>query len=587
MCGIMGYAGAGNAAAIVYNGLLRLEYRGYDSAGIAVMSDGKIKTAKKRGRVKELSAFCGELAGNVGIGHTRWATHGRPSDKNAHPHSSGKITLVHNGIIENYPKLKEELIASGGKFASETDSEVAAKLVDKNYDGDILEALIKSCKMLEGSYALMVMCEDFDGIAVAKYKSPVIIGLGDGGNFCASDEPALAGLCPGICVLEDGDFALITADEVKIFDSDGKRVERAVLENLAEEKSLDLCGYPHYMLKEINESPAAVRNTASAFSSCGKACEILSGAKRIILTGCGTAYHAALMGKRYIENFSSVHARADFAGELRYASRTAEEGDVLVAVTQSGETADTVEAARLYGSFGAKVLAVTNSPHSAITRIADGVVYADSGAEICVAATKSYSAQLAALYLCACVAAGGDVKAREEELFACSDMLRSFIERTDVRRLAERCSKSSAVYFLGRDLDYCAALEGSLKLKEVSYVFSAGYPAGELKHGTLALVDGKVACVFSITDPALAEKSASAVEQVLSRGGAAAVLTDIDGVKEEFGGRAEIISLPACGKYLAPLFSAAVMQLLAYRTAVILGRDPDKPRNLAKSVTVE
>lgn len=589
MCGIIGYAGCDCAAKIVYDGLQKLEYRGYDSAGIAVMNYGRIEVIKSVGRVQKLNTYAQILEGNVAIGHTRWATHGKPCKANAHPHSAGGITLVHNGIIENYAELKAKLQADGEIFVSETDSEVIARLINRFYDGNLLDAVIKCADMLKGSYALLVICEGKQEIVAAKYRSPVIIGLGDGCNYCASDEPALAGKCANVCVLEDGDFAKITAREVKIYDKSGKRVTRDIIPNTAEPAALSLGGYPHYMLKELWESPATVKNTISAIcENVGEIKSALSEADKIILTGCGTAYHAALVGKRYFEEIAGVPAEVEYAGELRYNSPVISGNTALIAVTQSGETADTVEAARLFKSLGAKILAVTNSLHSEITRIADVVVPVVAGSEICVAATKSYSGQLAALYLLALqLAEKGVAEKYCSELKKAPELILQTLQDIDIYALAEMCARARSVYFLGRGIDYAVALEGSLKLKEVSYLSGGGYPAGELKHGTLALIDSGTLSAFIINDPAIAAKGANAVEQTLSRGGMVAVITGLPDVQAQFAGRAEVIKLPECGKYLSPFVSAAALQYLAYRTAVTLDRDPDKPRNLAKSVTVE
>ncbi len=588
MCGIMGYIGGGDAAVKVYEGLKRLEYRGYDSAGGAFISDGGIEVVKKEGRVEKLLPFLKSVKSSVGIGHTRWATHGVPSDANAHPHRAGKIALVHNGIIENYAELKSALIAEGARFMSDTDSEVAAHLLAKNYRGDLVSALAATVKLLKGSYALMAICESENTIAVARYKSPLIIGYGNGENFCASDEPALSGLCDEITVLEDGDVASVTPLGVSIFNSDGERVERKILPNLAVCASLGLDGCEHYMLKELRESPLTVEATVKAFASVrDELAKVLSGADRIVLTGCGTAYHAALIGKRYIESFARLPVECETAGEFRYKNPVIDGRTAVFAVSQSGETADTVEAARLAVSYGAKVVAVTNSRYSQLTRLADVSVPVAAGPEICVAATKSYIGQIVALYLCACVLSGDEETERICALKKMTALCAVTLESLDIRPLAHICASSSGVYFMGRDLDYAVALEGSLKLKEVSYVAGEGYPSGELKHGTLALIDINTTSVFIITDAELAGKSENAVEQVLSRGGKVAVITNVQEVKERLSGKMPAISLPECDKYLSPLLSAVAVQLLAYRTAVILKRDPDKPRNLAKSVTVE
>lgn len=589
MCGIVGYIGCENAAEIILGGLKRLEYRGYDSAGAAFLSDGKIQLVKKQGRVEKLAPFLKDVRSHAGIGHTRWATHGVPSDANAHPHLAGGIAVVHNGIIENYAELKAALISDGAKFLSDTDSEVVAHLLAKNYGGSLIEAMRKTARLLEGSYALMAICEGENKIVVARYKSPLIVGYGDGGNFVASDEPALAGLCENISILEDGDVAEITADSVKIFDKFFKPVVRAKEPNLAVSASLGLDGCPHYMLKELRETPLSVEATARAFAGVKDGlATVLKGVKRVVLTGCGTAYHAALIGKRYVECFARIPAECETAGEFRYKNPVIDRDTAVFAVSQSGETADTVEAARLALSLGAKVIAVTNSHRSELTRLATAVVPVAAGPEICVAATKSYTGQIAALYLSAAVLAGDEVYSEcAEKIKAMPAVISETLESLDMRSLAHICASSSGVYFLGRDLDYAVALEGSLKLKEISYVAGEGYPAGELKHGTLALIDVNTTSVVLITDKGLAGKSENAVEQVLSRGGKVTVITNIEEVEKRFVGKLPLVSLPACDKFLSPLLSAVAVQMLAYKAAAVLGREIDKPRNLAKSVTVE
>lgn len=588
MCGIIGYIGGGDAVKTVYGGLKRLEYRGYDSAGAAFLTDGKIRVYKKQGRVEKLYPLLDGVRSRIGIGHTRWATHGVPSDTNAHPHRAGGIAVVHNGIIENYAALKAELISDGAKFVSDTDSEVIAHLLLKNYNGDLTEALFKTVKLLKGSYALMAICEYEEKIAVARYKSPLILGYGNGENFCASDEPALYGLSEKITVLEDGDLAEITAKSVKIFDKNFKRAERETEPNLAVSASLGLDGCPHYMLKELRETPLSVEATARAFKGVkDKLVSALSGVKRFVFTGCGTAYHAALCGKRYIESFARIPAECETAGEFRYKNPVLGEDTAVIAVSQSGETADTVEAAGLARSLGAKVVAITNSHRSQLTRLADVVVPVAAGPEICVAATKSYTGQIAALYLLAAAVAGEKFyNDCAEKLSLTPALISATLESLDMRSLAHLCASSSGVYFLGRDLDYAVALEGSLKLKEISYVPGEGYPAGELKHGTLALINVNTTSVVIITDKVLAEKSENAIEQVLSRGGKVAVITNVNGVRERFSDLPTVV-LPECDKYLSPLLAAVAVQLLAYKAAAVLGREIDKPRNLAKSVTVE
>ncbi len=587
MCGIMGYTGGGAAAKIVYDGLKRLEYRGYDSAGISVLCGNEIKTVKRLGRVSALGGLLGKMHGGTGIGHTRWATHGKPSDENAHPHNAGVFSIVHNGIIENYSQLKAEYF-SDENFLSDTDSEVIAKLLDKFYDGDLTSALARVCGLLRGSYAIAVMCAKSDGFAVAKRGSSVVIGYGENENFAASDLPALAGLCKNVAVLNDGDIALLTANDVAIFDENLQGVIREIVPNPATPADLELNGNPHYMLKEIREVPAAIERTRLSYayveSSVKKAME---GVDRVIITGCGTAYNSGLAAKRYIESFARIPAEAEIAGEFRYKNPVITPNTAVIAVSQSGETADTVEAAELALSLGAKVIAVTNSPYSRLTRCADVVVPVEAGCEICVAATKSYSGQITALYMIARTLAGSSVQSSAEIIAPFPALCAQITESEDIDGLADMCARSYGTYFLGRDIDYAVAQEGSLKLKEISYVPSEGYPAGELKHGTLALIDIRTVSVFIITGKSLAGKCSNAVEQVLSRKGKAAVITNVAEVAERFKGRAYVVEIPSCDEWLSPLVSSVVLQLLAYKTALLLDRDPDKPRNLAKSVTVE
>lgn len=585
MCGIIGYAGAENAVDIVYRGLINLEYRGYDSAGAAFVTDGEITVFKRRGRVEKLAPLLKGLTAHLGIGHTRWATHGAPSDINAHPHTSGKITLVHNGIIENYSELKAELERGGAVFKSQTDSEVIAALMSANYGGDILDALQKTVRRLKGSYAIMAIADGGQSIAVARHRSPVVIGYGENGYYCASDEPVLSGECGEVSFLKDGDFALINADGVRIFDGELREVEREKHKNLAKSGSLELGGVAHYMLKELRQSSAAIKNTASAFAEAeDKIRGELAGVNRLVIIGCGTAYHAGLIGKAYIEELARMPAEAETAGEFRYKNPIIDKNTAVVAVSQSGETADTLEGARLAKALGAHVIAVTNAPYSQLTRIADAVVPVCAGAEICVAATKSYTGQIVALYMLALVLAG---KRAGDGLSLLPDICKSAVENADIYALSRLCAFSKGVYFLGRGLDYAVALEASLKLKEVSYIPSEGYPAGELKHGTLALIDNATVSVFIATDDSLTDKYKNSVEQVISRGGIAAIVTNVDGLASGFKGRAHIVKLPSCPRLLSPVVTAAAVQLLAYETAVSLNLNPDKPRNLAKSVTVE
>ena len=587
MCGIVGITGMKGAVGAVYERLKFLEYRGYDSAGIASLADGRFHTCKRRGRVYSLAGDIKSLHGTTAIGHTRWATHGKPCDENAHPHVCGEFAVVHNGIIENYSELKEKYFG-GITFNSETDSEVVVRLLNLFYDGDILSTIKRTTSLLSGSYALVILCTHFDGIIVAKNKSPAIIGYGESTSFVASDAPALAGLCDEITILSDGDICLLSEGKVSIFDSDLKEIIREKVGNPAKPSALDLNGCPHYMLKEIREVPLSITKTCDAYiCTADKLKDYLSGLDRIIITGCGTAYNSGLIGKRYLECFARIPVEVETAGEFRYKHPIITDNTAVIAISQSGETADTVEAAKLVKGLGGRVIAVTNSPYSELTRIADAVVPVEAGQEICVAATKSYTGQIAALYLLALTVAGKSVSRGAKKLYSLGALSKKIIENTDIGTLADMCARSDGVYFLGRDIDYAVAAEGSLKLKEISYIPSDCYPAGELKHGTLALIDVRTTSVVIITDPALYSKSENAVEQILSRRGKVAVITNIDEVARGLKGKVEIIKIPKCDKYLSPLLSAVVVQLLAYKTSLLLARDPDKPRNLAKSVTVE
>ena len=590
MCGIIACAGVRRASEILYKGLCDLEYRGYDSAGISVKRGDEIVTVKRAGRVSAIEC-ARRLGGSAGIGHTRWATHGRPSDENAHPHCRGGFSVVHNGIIENYAVLKEELIAEGDEFLSQTDSEVVVHLLAKYYRGDLKEAVLRTVARLKGAFALCILHEDFEGFVAVKYRNPVIVGCGNG-CFAASDMPALSGIAARVAVLKDGQIAFACEGGFTFCDFEGNAASLTFSPLPPQARSGGTAGFPHYMIKEINEIPSAIRQTAAAFETegCARAFAKLRRKKfsQVMLCGCGTAYHAALAAAYAGEELLGVPVRAETAGEYRYRRRGSLAGTLFAAVSQSGETADTVEAARTAKAAGALVAAVTNVPYSALTSVADIVVPVRAGAEICVAATKSYCGQCAVLGLMFSALAGGrHYRQAKRALGEAEGMCAGAISHCAVEDVARACASASAVYFIGRGADYPAALEGSLKLKEVSYVPGEGFPAGELKHGPIALIDGGTLTVAVITDPALAEKTASAVEQVCARGGRAAVVCAEGCEPEGLRERAEFfITVPRSALFPA-IISAIPLQLIAYRTAVILGRDPDKPRNLAKSVTVE
>lgn len=588
MCGIVGYAGEGRAAPVLIEGLKRLEYRGYDSAGIAVLGEA-LTVVKRKGRVEALAAEAKKLSGGLGIAHTRWATHGEPSERNAHPHRYGGVAVVHNGIIENASLLRAECEARGEVFSSETDSEVIAHLIAAAYRGDLLQAVQKAVRRLEGSYAIAVLAEGERVIVAARRKSPLLVGRGEG-SVLASDLPAIAPLVNEVYSLKEGGFALLTEDDVRLFDEElcewkGEPIEFGKVEGDGGKGS-----YPHYMRKEIAEDPAAIANSIVDLTADSRFFDIsivLCQTYYIQIVACGTAYHSGIAAKYAIEALSRVPVEVDIASEYRYRDPIVPKGTLVIAVSQSGETADTLAAAALAKERGAKVLALTNVPYSSLTALADFVLLTHAGRETAVAATKSFCAQLASLYSIAAALAA--LKGRSAPSLVpfpalCEDALsRSQKVKVWARAL---CQKKS-VYFIGRGADYAAAIEGSLKLKEVSYLASEGYPAGELKHGTLALVGEDAPVVALLSDARLAEKTMNAVHEVRSRGARVFLITTLPSCAEGVLPEEDVLRLPACEAVYSPLCTVVPLQLLAYETAALLGHDPDKPRNLAKSVTVE
>lgn len=588
MCGIVGYAGKGRAAPVLMEGLRRLEYRGYDSAGIAVLGE-TLAVVKRKGRVEALAAEAEKLSGRLGIAHTRWATHGEPSERNAHPHRYGGVAVVHNGIIENASVLRAECEARGEVFSSETDSEVIAHLIAAVYRGDLLQAVREAVRRLEGSYAIAVLAEGERAIVAARRKSPLLVGRGEG-SVLASDLPAIAPLVSEVYSLKEGGFALLTEDNVCLFDEELREWEEKPIEFGKVEEDGGKGGYPHYMRKEIAEDPAAIANSIVDLTADSRFFDlniVLCQTYYIQIVACGTAYHSGVAAKYAIEALSRVPVEVDIASEYRYRDPIVPKGTLVIAVSQSGETADTLAAAALAKERGAKVLALTNVPYSSLTALADLVLLTHAGRETAVAATKSFCAQLASLYSLAAALAA--LKGRSAPSLApfpalCEDALSRSEKVKDWARAL--CQKKS-VYFIGRGADYAAAIEGSLKLKEVSYLASEGYPAGELKHGTLALV-GEDAPVFALlSDERLAEKTMNAVYEVRSRGARVFLITTLPSCAEGVLPEEDVLLLPACEAVYSPLCTAVPLQLLAYETAVLLGHDPDKPRNLAKSVTVE
>ena len=588
MCGIVGYAGEGRAAPVLIEGLKRLEYRGYDSAGIAVLGEA-LTVVKRKGRVEALAAEAKKLSGGLGIAHTRWATHGEPSERNAHPHRYGGVAVVHNGIIENASLLRAECEARGEVFSSETDSEVIAHLIAAAYRGDLLQAVQKAARRLEGSYAIAVLAEGERVIVAARRKSPLLVGRGEG-SVLASDLPAIAPLANEVYSLKEGGFALLTEDQVCLFDEELREWEEKPIAFGKVEGDGGKGGYPHYMRKEIAEDPAAIANSIADLTVDSRFFDIsivLCQTYYIQIVACGTAYHSGVAAKYAIEALSRVPVEVDIASEYRYRDPIVPKGTLVIAVSQSGETADTLAAAALAKERGAKVLALTNVPYSSLTALADFVLLTHAGRETAVAATKSFCAQLASLYSIAAALAA--LKGRSApSLLPFPALCEDALSRSQKVKVWARvlCQKKS-VYFIGRGADYAAAIEGSLKLKEVSYLASEGYPAGELKHGTLALVGEDAPVVALLSDARLAEKTMNAVHEVRSRGARVFLITTLPSCAEGVLPEEDVLLLSACEAVFSPLCTVVPLQLLAYETAVLLGHDPDKPRNLAKSVTVE
>ena len=589
MCGIVGYIGRRRAAPVLLDGLKKLEYRGYDSAGIAVLDRGKLAIEKRSGRVAAL-AKAEELSGTIGIGHTRWATHGAPSERNAHPHRYGKIAVVHNGIIENAAELRAICEARGEVFSSETDSEIAAHVIAHYFEeeGDLLRAVYRAAGELNGSFALAVLAEGKGEIVCARRASPLIVAEGEGEGFVASDIPALAAKGRRAYVLEDGEFARITREKVQIFGADlALRLREAFLleeEELAPEKGR----FAHFMRKEIEEVPEAIQNSLFLSDTLQnkEICEVLCQTYYFDIVACGTAYHSGLCFAHAAERLLRVPTRVHIASEYRYSDPIVPRGTLTVAVSQSGETADTLAAARLAQERGSKVLAITNVVQSSLSRLVDFTIFTGAGREVAVAATKSFHAQLAALYSLLAVLA----KYRRSclpPLEKFPDLAREVIQKSECAAgWSPYFLGSKSVFFLGRGVDRCAAMEGSLKLKEITYLPSEGYAAGELKHGTLALVDGRTPVVAIITDPQLADKTMNAVHEVYARGANVFLITCFPALCTQKEVTASVL-IPACPSAFSPMLSVIPLQMLAYHVSLAVGNDPDKPRNLAKSVTVE
>ncbi|MHB8986738.1 MAG: glutamine--fructose-6-phosphate transaminase (isomerizing) [Eubacteriales bacterium] len=609
MCGIVGYIGYRPAVPVLLEGLERLEYRGYDSAGIVVPVDGRLHVEKQQGKLAVLKERLNgkTFDATTGIGHTRWATHGRPSDINAHPHTdcTGQFAVVHNGIIENYLGLREWLISKGHAFCSQTDTEVLPHLVEHYYNGDLQWAVMQAVKKLEGSFAMAVITShEPDKILAVRQDSPLVVGLSGRENFLASDIPAVLKHTRDTYILNDGEIAVLTADGVKVYTRDGRDVAKEVFEVKWEAGQAEKCGYDHFMLKEIYEQPRALRDTLSGRISPDGSRVVLDEVnitpgeireiKRIIVIACGTAYHAGMVGKYIIEKLVRIPVEVDIASEFRYRHPIVEPGTLVIVVSQSGETADTLAAMREAKKQGARVVAVTNVVGSSVAREADDVIHTWAGPEIAVASTKAYTTQLAAMYLFALFLAAERGTVPDEEITRIlldmkklAGKAQSILDNThEIKDYAREFASCRDLFYIGRGLDYAVALEGSLKLKEISYIHAEAYAAGELKHGTLALIEEDVPVVALATQEVLFDKMVSNIQEVNARGAAVLALA-MKGLSEVEKVASRVVYIPKTHPLLTPVLSVIPLQLLAYHTAVARGCDVDKPRNLAKSVTVE
>ncbi len=605
MCGIVGFVGENEAAPILLQGLRRLEYRGYDSAGIAVKGNG-VTVVKEKGRIDNLQAEVEKEnpQGTIGIGHTRWATHGAPDKKNAHPHKSMNdvVTLVHNGIIENYIELKNDLIAKGYEFKSQTDTEVIAGLYESLFDGDAIATLIKTASMLEGSYAVAMIVKGYDDKVFAMKKdSPMIVGKGKNQNYLASDIPAILPYTRDCYIVNDNEFVEISKDEIKVFDKDGSEKPCEIKTMNMSIESAEKCGYDYFMAKEIYEQPRAVHDTVSPLIKNGKIVlpfqfpeNFVKDLKRIYIVACGSAYHVGMVAKYIIEDLARIPVTVDIASEFRYRNPIIEKGDLCIFVSQSGETADTLASLREAKKRGAFTLSIVNVLYSTIARESDGVIYTNAGAEIAVATTKAFSAQLGVSYILASFLAYEKglideeyVKQFTDEIISVSEKIKIALETDKVtEKLSKLVATKEHIFFIGRGIDYPLCLEGSLKLKEISYIHCEGYGAGELKHGTISLIEEGTVVVAIATDNALFGKMVSNIKEVHARGAyvIAVVKEGTKGIEEIAD---EVVFIPNASRYLTPSLTVVPLQLLAYHTTVERGLDVDKPRNLAKSVTVE
>lgn len=606
MCGIVGYVGNKQATSFLIEGLSKLEYRGYDSAGVAVVENNHVSVVKRKGRLKNLEKDlqATPLKGTVGIGHTRWATHGEPSDVNSHPHQSSKgdITVVHNGIIENYLELREWLKGEGYTFSSQTDTEVVPNLIDYYYEGDLFTAVVKATDKLEGSYALGVICgNEPDKLIAVRKDSPLIVGIGEGETFIASDIPAVIAHTRDVYLLEDKEFVEITKNGVKLLNADGTEIKKDIYKVTWSQDAAEKGGYDSFMLKEIHEQPKAITETMRGkiskdnginFNEFTLTKEELEAIDRVFIVACGTAYHAGLMGKVTIEKHAKIPVEVDIASEFRYRDPIIDEKTLCIFISQSGETADTIAALKLSKEKGAKTIAITNVIGSSITREADYSIYTHAGPEIAVASTKAYTSQVVLINILAIyfaeILSGTDtdiiknlkkdildLPKKIEETLKCNEIIKEF---------AKKIYQEKDIFFLGRGIDETVAKEGSLKLKEISYIHSESYAAGELKHGPIALIENGITVISIMTDENLVKKTVSNIQEVITRGAKTLVVSNQNIDKSMFD---IVIDIPETNCFISPILSIIPLQLLAYHISKEKGLDVDKPRNLAKSVTVE
>ncbi len=608
MCGIVGYFGNKEATSLLIEGLSKLEYRGYDSAGVAILNENGLNLTKCKGRLINLEENLKEnpIKGHIGIGHTRWATHGKPSDENSHPHTNGDetIAVVHNGIIDNYMEIREWLMGKGYEFTSETDTEVIPHLVDYYFKGDLLSAVMEATDKLEGSYAIgVISSKEPDKLIAVRNESPLIVGLADHGNFIASDIPAVLNQTRKVYLLEDKEFVVINGDGVKIYDKYEKEVKKEVFNVTWDADAAEKGGYDHFMLKEIHEQPKAIKDTMASRIVLGQPIKIddihitkdqVNQLNKIYIVACGTAYHAGVVGKYVIEKLARIPVEVDIASEFKYRDPIIDENTLMIVVSQSGETADTMSALRLAKGKGARVIAVTNVVGSSASREADDILYTWAGPEIAVASTKAYVTQLIAMYTIALFFAeqkatitGAEIEAIKTEMLALPQKVETVLQNDDVvKELAAKTSMHNDMFFLGRGTDYAVAMEASLKVKEISYIHSEAYASGELKHGPIALIEEGTIVFGLATQENLFDKTVSNLKEVIARGAKVIAIAQ-RGHKDIEKSVDTAIYIPKVMDLLAPVLAIIPMQLFSYYMAIEKGCDVDKPRNLAKSVTVE